>query len=266
MLRVTRSTGLMDRGLRGANVHGILQGLGAGIRRTSCIAEPRSANAILMTTPMISTPDAITMDARDSLQYALNFEPLHIHHGEPEGQISVGNARGLGILKQLGDLQQKITEIQAKVSSHDESISSNKQSIAYYDQTISSLKQSIATEKIEITDLQKKQRSQDDRITHNREAQELTKRTQGAQIQTLTSGNERYLRMRNRYISTYKRDFLRRNTRTDERIINAGNYTAHGGDAAVDATLYTMPQGRMDFSVFRRLYRVSPQTIEHLSE
>jgi len=119
----TRSTGtgLIDRRLRGANVHVTFQSLGAGMHRAIYISVQRSENAILITTPMISTPDTITTDARNSMQYALNFEPLHIH--QAGGQISFGNQCGLGTPKQFGDLQQKIIKIPAKVSSHNQSIS-----------------------------------------------------------------------------------------------------------------------------------------------
>jgi len=58
-----------------------------------------------------------------------------------------------------------------------------------------------------------------------------------AQNASLTSSLPSYKILRNRFISTFKRDVLN-NATEDKRIIAASNTLAHGGDAAADAMLY----------------------------
>ncbi|PWW72484.1 hypothetical protein C7212DRAFT_348103 [Tuber magnatum] len=57
-------------------------------------------------------------------------------------------------------------------------------------------------------------------------------------LSTLTLALREYRQVRERFISTFKRDKLKNDTKTDRKIIQGGNITAHGGDAAADALLY----------------------------
>ena len=80
------------------------------------------------------------------------------------------------------------------------------------------------------------------------------------QVSSLTTSLDSYLLLRNRFISTYKRDKLRNPTEADLRTIAAGNKWAHGGDAVADARLY---QGqvrgrRRDFATYQSLYGITP--------
>jgi len=90
-----------------------------------------------------------------------------------------------------------------------------------------------------------------------------------AQVRDLTASLVAYKTLRNRFISTYKRDVLNNATEDDRRIITAGNSWAHGGDAVVDASLYRLkgPGARSDDPAYVALYGVSPTIVlESLSE
>lgn len=82
----------------------------------------------------------------------------------------------------------------------------------------------------------------------------------------LTCSLDTYKLLRNRFISTYKRDKLENATDSDRKIIGVGNLWAHGGDAVVDAQLYQDRSGRCDFSVFKKLYGLLPETVQRISE
>ncbi|KAG0137735.1 hypothetical protein HOY82DRAFT_477327 [Tuber indicum] len=73
-------------------------------------------------------------------------------------------------------------------------------------------------------------------------------------------------RLRNRFISTFKRDVLKCGTAQDKTLISEGNEYAHGGDAKADARLYSGPSCRKDVYAFETLYGVSPETVENTAE
>ncbi|KAA8893538.1 hypothetical protein FN846DRAFT_751931, partial [Sphaerosporella brunnea] len=81
-------------------------------------------------------------------------------------------------------------------------------------------------------------------------------------VSDLTSSLDAYKLLRNRFISTFKRDKLASATEADTRIIAAGNTWAHGGDAVVDALLYTGTGGRRDVTAFEKLYGMSPGAVQ----
>ncbi|KAA8908829.1 hypothetical protein FN846DRAFT_944352 [Sphaerosporella brunnea] len=85
-------------------------------------------------------------------------------------------------------------------------------------------------------------------------------------VSSLTRSLDAYKLLRSCFISTFKRDKLANATEADRRIIAEGNGWAHGGDAVVDALLYTGTGGRRDFKAFEKLYGLPPhivQSIEH---
>jgi len=85
------------------------------------------------------------------------------------------------------------------------------------------------------------------------------------QVAGLTLSLDSYKGVRNRFISTYKRDVLKRATDADRLIIASGSASAHGGDAAADALLYT--QGlRKDYHIYRKLYGIDPGVVGSISE
>ncbi|RPA91752.1 hypothetical protein L873DRAFT_1867002 [Choiromyces venosus 120613-1] len=78
---------------------------------------------------------------------------------------------------------------------------------------------------------------------------------------TLTLCVPEYSRIRNRFISTFKRDKLNNATESDIDSIQEGNIMAHEGDAAVDALLYEGLNGRRDPSAFKELYGMHPADV-----
>jgi len=95
---------------------------------------------------------------------------------------------------------------------------------------------------------------------------DLTVQSQEERLRYLLRSDDCYKEVRNRYLSTFKRDSLKTHTTTDQEIINSGNLTAHWGDAVVDASLYTEPNGRTDIEVFRSLYGILPDKMEKIGE
>lgn len=59
-------------------------------------------------------------------------------------------------------------------------------------------------------------------------------------VLTLRLSLREYRWVRNRFISTFKRDKLNNADGSDIKIIQEGNLTVHGGDAVVDARLYLL--------------------------
>ncbi|PUU78634.1 hypothetical protein B9Z19DRAFT_898149, partial [Tuber borchii] len=74
--------------------------------------------------------------------------------------------------------------------------------------------------------------------------------------------------MRDRFISTYRKNKLHNSTRKDRRIIAEGNATVHGGDIISDVSLYfsqaTSPQRRNDPAVFKKLYGIHPSMVAQI--
>jgi len=85
------------------------------------------------------------------------------------------------------------------------------------------------------------------------------------QVAGLTASVEAYKAVRNRFISSYKRDVLKSDTDCDSRIIASGNLSVHGGDAVADALLYEHG-ARSDYHVYKKLYGIDPWVIGEISE
>ncbi|RPB02832.1 hypothetical protein L873DRAFT_1732661 [Choiromyces venosus 120613-1] len=85
-------------------------------------------------------------------------------------------------------------------------------------------------------------------------------------VGSLTTSIEAYKLLRNRFISTFKRDKgLVNATEADRKIIAEGNGWAHGGDVVVDALLYQGTEGRRDRLAFEKLYGIMPGDIRVIS-
>jgi len=87
-------------------------------------------------------------------------------------------------------------------------------------------------------------------------------------VSSLTISLAAYKLLRNRFISTFKRDKLGNATEADKKIIAEGNGWAHGGDAVVDAQLYKSEtrEGRRDFYAYNKLYGIHPLTVSVISK
>ncbi|KAF8246400.1 hypothetical protein K440DRAFT_662155 [Wilcoxina mikolae CBS 423.85] len=110
------------------------------------------------------------------------------------------------------------------------------------EEEVATQKEEIATQKEEIILLKIKVVSLEDRVS------------------SLTMSLHAYKLLRNRFISTFKRDKLANATEVDRKIIASGNGWAHGGDAVVDAQLYKSEtrEGRRDFEAYEKLYGITP--------
>jgi hypothetical protein len=87
-------------------------------------------------------------------------------------------------------------------------------------------------------------------------------------VTSLTVSLAVYKLLRNRFISTFKRDILENADEKDHRIIANGNEWAHGGDAVVDAQLYSgdLADPRRDVAAFKQLYGLHPLFVMTISK
>ncbi|KAF8424059.1 hypothetical protein EV426DRAFT_717055 [Tirmania nivea] len=88
-------------------------------------------------------------------------------------------------------------------------------------------------------------------------------------VTNLTVSLDSYHVLRNRFLSTFKRDKLGNATEADFRLISEGegNNWAHGGDAIADALLYQKQRSycRRDVSTYKRLYGLDPARVLEIS-
>ncbi|CUS11649.1 unnamed protein product, partial [Tuber aestivum] len=106
--------------------------------------------------------------------------------------------------------------------------------------------------------------SQNDRIASQSDRISSLEKELGVvndRLSTLTLALREYRQVRERFISTYRRDKLHDATARDFKIIQEGNVVAHGGDAAADALLHDGPDRRTDTMVYRRLYGMHPSDV-----
>jgi len=164
---------------------------------------------------------------------ALQRELAHELENEDAGeQLVAGNRRGLSLAvgqgKAIASLSASIAALNARIAALDARIAVQDARIATQGTTIALL--------------------------------------QGRMTDLMTS-LDGYKALRNRVLSTYKRDVLKDETDFDKRIIAAEIPLAHG-DAVVDASLYQLvgPGARKDISTFEKLYGLDPFVLPLLSE
>jgi len=83
-------------------------------------------------------------------------------------------------------------------------------------------------------------------------------------VSRMTASMGAYRALRNRFLSTFKRDKLGTATKFDLSIIAGGKPIRGGGDAATDVMLYEGTRGRRDFITFRKLYGLLPETVRKI--
>jgi hypothetical protein len=71
--------------------------------------------------------------------------------------------------------------------------------------------------------------------------------------------------LRNRFLSTFKRDKPKNATPADMGLIASGNLWAHEGNASRDADLYQSVGGRTDFATYKELYGLHPWMAREIS-
>lgn len=121
-------------------------------------------------------------------------------------------------------------------------------------------------------DLEDRMKRLEDKLT--KETTSLKNQTIGLQnqitglqhrVKILALASEGYRKIRNRFLDVYRRDVLNDATGQGYQEIGDGNEAAHGGDAVVDASLYTSDE-RRDEGVLIELYGLSAIQISQLGK
>jgi hypothetical protein len=94
--------------------------------------------------------------------------------------------------------------------------------------------------------------------------QNLTIASLENRVASLTLVSEEYNLLRQRFLSTYKRE-VGKCTKKDWVIIQEGNAVAHGGDDIADSRLY-LKSKRLNSEIFRELYGLDVLVVPLLSE
>jgi len=191
-------------------------------------------DAILVTESMVCDDEDMKMDAKEALEKELEKE-LEVDY--VRGDVYVGNRRGLD----LAGMKAMLEEHRGKISSLEGKVGSLEGKVGSLEGENSSLKDSVGK-------LQN-------------EGKELA-----ARVHTLSLAAEDYKRVRQRFISSFK--VLKLPDQVDESdhsLIKGGNFTAHGGDAAVDALLYKV-NGRKDIYAFQQLYALHPTVVRGIGK
>lgn len=194
--------------------------------------ESTTCNAVLLTESTIGDDKEIKGEAKDALGQALQEEDLYVE--DVRGKHFVGRF-----------LARRAAEVRAV---KDE---------------LASLKDEIASLEDEISQYLKKH---DDEISqylkqHDDEITQLKDR-----VYNLEVSSKKYMQLRNRYISTFKRDKLCTSTSTDHAIIRNGSQVTHVPNAITDAALYTSLNQRSDTVTFEKLYGLDPAQVSRMSE
>lgn len=193
-------------------------------------------------------------------------------------------------------LQHKVASLEGTVSSLQRKAASQEKKITFLEDRVSeaaSLESTIASLESTVASLQRKVLSQEKKITSledpvskavplestdsslERTVASLERKAalQGKKItflqdyaSDLTLSFEAYKRLRNRFISTFKRDKLGKETWEDHKMIEEGNRCAHGGDVVADAKLYKGTLRRGDECDFELLYGLPPSVVANLSK
>ena len=183
---------------------------------------PTVYKVILVTTLEVREGDtAVNVEASAKDALKNVLQSEVLHSSEVRGENFIGNQCGHDAATQLRSLKQKVTELHGSLAS-----------LKNQKQTLESEKRALEDEKRVLEDENRK----------------------------LETSHSSYMKIRHRFISTYKRDKLsNKPTKRDQVFINQGNSSAHGGDVAHDAGLYEGHNKRTDSDIFMRLYGVKPR-------
>lgn len=169
--------------------------------------------------------------------------------------------RGLhmaGLSNEMCILQHKVTSLESTVASLQRKAASRKKRITFLEDRVSevaSLESTIASLEDTVASLQRKAALQEKKITFLEDC-----------VSHLALSSEAHKRLRNRFISTFKRDKLLKETWEDHKMIEEGNRCAHGGDVVADAKLYKGTVRRGDECDFELLYGLPPSVVANLSK
>ena len=200
--------------------------------------------------------------------------------------------RGLhmaGLSNEMCILQHKVTSLESTVASLQRKAASRKKRITFLEDRVSevaSLESTIASLEDTVASLQRKAALQEKKIKslEDRVSEAVSLESTVASLQRkaalqgkkitfledcvshLALSSEAHKRLRNRFISTFKRDKLLKETWEDHKMIEEGNRCAHGGDVVADAKLYKGTVRRGDECDFELLYGLPPSVVANLSK
>ena len=194
--------------------------------------ESTTCNAVLLTESTIGDDKEIKEEAKDALGQALQEEDLYAEDVNKYGRFLAGLAAEVRAVKdELASLKDEIASLKDETASHKDEIASHKDEISQYP------------------------KQHDDEITQLKD-----------RVYNLEVSSKKYMQLRNRYISTFKRDKLCTSNSTDHAIIRNRSQVTHVPNAITDAALYTSLNQRSDTVTFEKLYGLDPAQVSRMSE
>ncbi|PUU77493.1 hypothetical protein B9Z19DRAFT_1193987 [Tuber borchii] len=217
--------------------------------------ESTTCNAVLFTKFKIEDDKKRKEEAQDAFEKALRDDTLY--DKDVSGKLVVGNQDGLF----LAELAAEVQSVKYEIASQKDEFSRR---LRKHEDEIASHKEEIASQKDEFSRRLRKHEDEiashkEEIVSHKKEATRL-----GKDVIRLQVSSTKYMQLRNRYISTFKRDKLGLSNGTDKKIIKKGNDIAHGPNVITDAALYTSLNQRSDKDTFEKLYGLNPSLVSGL--
>jgi len=205
--------------------------------------ERTTCDAVLLAESKIGDDREMKEEAEDALEHVLREEALYVE--DVRGELFIGNHRGLDLAR----VSAEVRAVKDEIASQNEELSRQNKN---YEDMLS--RQNKKHEDV-LSQYEDKLSRYDKLVTQLR--------TQAYYFEVSSS---KYMELRNRYISTFKRDKLGLSNCTDNKIIKKGNESAHGPNAILDAALYTVLKRRSDTETFETLYGLNPSLVSGLRE
>jgi chromosome segregation ATPase len=180
------------------------------------------------------------------------------NYGDADGRLTYGNELGRELLKDRHNMKEMMKRLEAKVGGLQNEVGGLQNQNANFQHHITGLQNEVgglqnqnADFQHQITDL----RNENAGFQHHINDLEH-------HVKDLKLASEGYRKIRNRFINVYCRDVLGYVTHQEHQQIRDGNNAAYGGDAVIDASLYTSWE-RNDEDVFILLYGLSASQISY---
>ena len=185
--------------------------------------------------------------------------------GGVSARLVIGNRRSLDLAaetgKRLTSLENRQARIEASLASRDNQLASQRmQNVAFENKNIQLSQMNIQQDQINITQAQINNQQAQINSTNDMDIGALKDR-----VLDLTLSSKEYGRLRQRFLSMYKRKAKMTLSDEDQRIIKEGDLVSHFGNAIADARLYSTG-ARRDDEIFQELYGVTVEVLPSLSE
>jgi len=200
--------------------------------------ESTTCNAVLLTKSKIGDEKDMIEDAKLELGRALRDEDLYFQ--DMRGEPFVGNHGGLNLAQLALDVRAVNDELTSQKAKFEDKFTG-------LETKCTGLETKCTGLETKCTGLETKCDALSNRLL------------------AVTSLQNEYSQVRNRFISVFKRDKLSTVNRYDYKIIDDGNIVAHEGDAFADAALYPSLHQRSDRDTFVKLYGLSPEVVSRMS-